>query len=53
MSPLSWAGYWFYAADNATERAALFASYGLLEEAHEVETPTIVKRMIDWFWERF
>ena len=53
MNLLAWAGYWFYDAASATERAALFASYGLLTDAPDYTPPVVFKRVWDWFWEFF
>lgn len=36
MNYLPFAGYWFYGAQNDTERASFFCSLGLLEMAPEV-----------------
>ncbi len=53
MNYLGYTGYWFYGASAGVERASLFASYGLLTSAPEPSQPSIVRRVIDWFWEFF
>lgn len=53
MNFIGYTGYWFFGASSGTERAALIASYGLLTDAPEYTPPSIVRRVIDWFWEFF
>lgn len=51
MNYVAYSGYWFYDAATPTEMAALFSSYGLLTTAPA--PPSVVKRIVDWFWEFF
>ena len=53
MNYLAWVGYSFYNASDATQRAALFSSYGLLSTAPGYTPPSFVRRIGDWFWEFF
>ena len=53
MNLRAWAGYAFFGAATASERANLFSSWGLLTDAPDVEPPTFFKRLTDWFWEFF
>ena len=51
MNLMAWAGYWFYSAANAGDRANLFASYGLLKDLPELEPPTSTNwssKIFDW-----
>ena len=35
INELAFVGYWFYGTADDTERASLFSSYGLIEDAPE------------------
>jgi len=49
VNELGFAGYWFYGAATDAERAALYSSYGLLDDAPEEEA---VEGLVgEWFWE--
>lgn len=40
----AFAGYWFYGASTDSERAALYASYGLLDDAPEQAVQNAIDR---------
>lgn len=53
MNYRPYVGYWFYGGSGGTELANFFSSWGLLSDAPEPSTSTVVRRALGWFWEFF